>query len=72
MSAGLPVVVSDAGAFQMKFGKRSIALSPSQGFDLAEELIRGATRRMVREEADRVAILDIVHKAGYCGDRLDR
>ena len=55
-----PGVVSDETMFALLVGRRKIPLSPGQGFDLAENLIRGATRRMIREEADRAAVLDTV------------
>ena len=58
-----PGVVSDDTAFALQVGSRKIPLSPSQAFGLAEDLIRGATRRMIREEADRAAVLDTVRGA---------
>jgi hypothetical protein len=39
-------------------GRNKAALSPSQAFTLAEQLIRGATRAIIVEEADRAAVLD--------------
>ena len=40
-----------------------MALSPSAAFTLAEQLIRGATRAIIVEEADRAAVLDTVRAA---------
>jgi hypothetical protein len=59
-----PGVVSDDTTFALQVGRRRIPLSPAQGFGLAENLIRGATRRMIVEEADRAAVLDTVRGAG--------
>jgi len=56
-----PGVVSDDTVFALQVGRRKIPLSPAQGFDLAEHLIRGATRRMIVEEADRAAVLNVLH-----------
>ena len=58
-----PGVVSNDTTFALLVGRRKIPLSPAQGFGLAEDLIRGATRRMIREEADRVAVRDAVRAA---------
>jgi hypothetical protein len=58
-----PGVVSDDSALALQVGGRKIPLSPSQAFGLAEDLIRGATRRMIVEEADRAAVLDTVRGA---------
>jgi hypothetical protein len=60
-----PGVVSNDTAFALQVGSRKIPLSPSQAFGLAEDLIRGATRRMIREEADRAAVLDTVREADH-------
>ena len=62
-----PGVVSDDTVFALQVGRRKIPLSPAQGFDLAEHLIRGATRRMIVEEADRAAVLNVLH----AGDSID-
>jgi len=58
-----PGVVSNDTALALQVGSRKIPLSPSQAFGLAEDVIRGATRRMIVEEADRVAVLDALHEA---------
>jgi hypothetical protein len=58
-----PGVVSDDTIFALRVGRRKIPLSPGQGFDLAENLIRGATRRMIVEEADRAVVLGAVRGA---------
>jgi hypothetical protein len=57
-----PDVVSNDTALALQVGSRKIPLSPSQAFGLAEDLIRGATRRMIREEADRALVLSAVRK----------
>lgn len=57
MSSG-PGVVSNDTALALQFGSRKIPLSPSQAFGLAEDLIRGATRRMIVDEASRAQVLD--------------
>jgi len=58
-----PGVVSNDTALALQVGSRKIPLSPSQAFGLAEDLIRGATRRMIVEEADRVAVRETVREA---------
>jgi hypothetical protein len=58
-----PGVVSNDTALALQVGAHKIPLSPSQAFGLAEDLIRGATRRMIVEEADRVAVLNAVREA---------
>ena len=45
-------------------GKQRTQLSPAQAFRTAERLIRGATRAIVRDEADRAAVHDVLHEAG--------
>jgi len=60
-----PSVVSSDTIFALQVGHRRIPLSPAAGFDLAQNLIRGATRRMIREEADRTAVFNVLH----AGDR---
>jgi hypothetical protein len=52
-----PVVTTD---LSVRIGGRKVALSPSAAFTLAEQLIRGATRAIIVEEADRAAVLDTV------------
>ena len=44
-----PVVTTD---LSVRIGGRKVALSPSAAFSLAEQLIRGATRAIIVEEAD--------------------
>ena len=56
------VVVCDELGLQI--GAAKAALSPSQAFTVAEALIRGATRAIVRDEADRAAVHDVLHEAG--------
>ena len=53
MPAG--VAVSDDG-LALEFGRRRVPLTPSQSFALAERLIRGATRAIVRDEADQAVV----------------
>ena len=55
-----PVVTTD---LSVRIGGRKVALSPSAAFTLAEKLIRGATRAIIVEEADRAAVLDTVRGA---------
>jgi hypothetical protein len=45
------VQVSDDG-LALELGRRRVPLTPSEGFALAERLIRGATRAIVQDEAD--------------------
>jgi hypothetical protein len=56
--SSVPVLVSDD--LVMSVGRRKVPLSPSGAFNLAERLIRTATRQIVVEEADRVAVLNAV------------
>ena len=58
-----PGVVSNDTSFALQVGSRKIPLSPSQAFGLAEDLIRGATRRMIIDEASRAQVLDTVRQA---------
>ena len=55
-----PVVTTD---LSVRIGGRKVALSPSAAFTLAEQLIRGATRAIIVEEADGAAVLDTVRAA---------
>ena len=55
-----PVVTTDLA---VKIGGRKVPLTPSAAFTLAEQLIRGATRAIIVEEADRAAVLDTVRAA---------
>jgi len=55
-----PVVTTD---LSVRIGGRKVALSPSAAFSLAEQLIRGATRAIIVEEADGAAVLDTVRAA---------
>ena len=52
-----PVVTTD---LSVRIGGRKVALSPSAAFNLAEQLIRGATRAIIVEEADRAKVIDAV------------
>jgi hypothetical protein len=55
-----PVVTNDLA---VKIGGRKVPLTPSAAFTLAEALIRGATRAIIVEEADRAAVLDTVRES---------
>ena len=57
------VVVNDD--LVLRVGRNRAPLSPSQAFTLAEQLIRGATRAIIVEEADRAVVLDTLR----VGDR---
>ena len=59
--SSVPVLVSDD--LVVSVGKRKVPLSPSGAFNLAERLIRTATRQIVVEEADRVAMLHHIEHA---------
>lgn len=56
MPSAPPIVVSDE--LTVKIGGRKVPLTPSAAFTLAEQLIRGATRAIIVEEADRAAVLN--------------
>jgi hypothetical protein len=56
MPAG--VQVSDDG-LALELGKRRVPLTPSESFALAERLIRGATRAIVQDEADRAVVRSV-------------
>jgi hypothetical protein len=53
------VAVSD-NELALEFGTRRVPLTPSQGFALAERLIRGATRAIVQDEADRAVVREVL------------
>jgi len=55
-----PGVTTD---LSVRIGGRKVALTPSAAFTLAEQLIRGATRAIIVEEADQAAVLDTVRAA---------
>ena len=59
--SSVPVLVSDD--LVMSIGGRKVPLSPSGAFNLAERLIRGATRAIVIDEADRAKVLATVRGA---------
>jgi hypothetical protein len=40
----------------LEFGRRRVPLTPSEGFALAERLIRGATRAIIQDEADHAVV----------------
>ena len=69
-----PGVVSDESIFALQIGRRKIPLSAAQGFGLAEDLIRGATRRLIVDEASRAQVLDAVSTAAAsaAADRKER
>jgi hypothetical protein len=60
-----PVVTTD---LSVRIGGRKVALSPSAAFTLAEQLIRGATRAIIVDEADRAKVLDAVGGSDTMGD----
>jgi hypothetical protein len=49
----------------LRVGRNRASLSPSQAFTLAEQLIRGATRAIIVEEADRAAVLDTLRASDW-------
>jgi hypothetical protein len=51
------VVCDDLG---LQIGRAKASLSPSQAFIVAEALIRGATRAIVQDEADRALVRDVL------------
>ena len=59
--ASTPVLVSDD--LDVSVRDRKVSLSPAQAFNLAEKLIRAATRQIVTDEADRAVVLDAVRGA---------
>jgi len=58
------VSVSDDGSLFLEIQRQRIPLSPSEGFSLAERLIRGATTAIVNDAADRALVRDVVREAG--------
>jgi hypothetical protein len=52
--------VTVADDLALAIGDRSARLSPSQAFNLAEVLIRSATRAIVQDEADRALVRDVL------------
>jgi hypothetical protein len=56
-----PVLVSDD--LDVSVRDRKVSLSPAQAFNLAEKLIRKATRQIVTDEADRAVVLGAVRGA---------
>lgn len=56
----VPVVTTDLA---VQIGGRKVPLTPAAAFTLAEQLIRGATRAIIVEEADRAAVLNTVRAA---------
>jgi hypothetical protein len=53
------------GELDLKVGDRVFSFSPAEAFDLAQDLIRRATRQIVIEEADGSrALLDAVQPSG--------
>jgi len=45
----LPIEITDA--LEVRLGAVAIALTPSQGFAVAEDMIRKSARRVISEEA---------------------
>ena len=52
----MPAVAVLEGELALEFGRRRVPLTPSEGFALAERLIRGATRAIVQDEADHAVV----------------
>ena len=62
-----PGVVSDDTTFALQVGRRRIPLSAAQGFGLAEDLIRGATRRLIFDEASQAQVLAALTRSSAQG-----
>ncbi|MBV9829916.1 MAG: hypothetical protein JO001_30225, partial [Alphaproteobacteria bacterium] len=54
------VCVTDDGELFLEIERQRVSLSPSQGFTLAQALIRASTRAIIVDETDRVAVLNTV------------
>lgn len=52
----------------VRIGRTATTLSPSRAFAVAEQLIRGATRAIVTDEADRAAVLGVMRHADRNGE----
>ncbi|GEM_PF-4719071 len=50
------------GDLDLKLGRRVVSLRPAEAFDLAEDLIRRATRAIIVDEADRAAVREVVDR----------
>jgi hypothetical protein len=60
----LPMGLEFCGELDLKMGDRIVSLSPAEAFDMAQDLIRRATKQIVIEEADGArALLDAVQPA---------
>jgi hypothetical protein len=59
------VSVSNHGEMFLEIERQRVPLSPSEGFALAERLIRGATRAIVTDEADRALVREVVDGATH-------
>jgi hypothetical protein len=57
------VAVLDDG-LALEFGERRVSLIPSEGFALAERLIRGATRAIVQDEANHAVVSAALNSGG--------
>jgi len=57
------MAAEDDGALFLEIQRHRIPLSPGEGFRLAEQLIRGATRAIIIDETDRTAVLDTLRNA---------
>jgi len=64
LSTSADVSVTDDGGLFLEIERRRISISPSEGFALAERLIRGATKAIVTDEADRALVRDVVRAGG--------
>jgi hypothetical protein len=61
----LPMALQFCGELDLKVGDRVVSFSPAEAFDLAQDLIRRATRQIVIDEADGSrALLDAVQSSG--------
>jgi hypothetical protein len=60
----LPMGLEFCGELDLKMGDHIVSLSPAEAFDMAQDLIRRATKQIVIEEADGArALLDAVQPA---------
>lgn len=56
----MPERVTVAEDLSLRIGRARAALTPSEAFAVAERLIRGATRAIVQDEADRALVRDVL------------
>ena len=57
----MPVVVDELG---LRIGRSRADLTPSEAFNVAEALIRAATKAIVIDAADRAVVLDSLRASG--------